>query len=246
VDRLASYFCDSKAEKLRRLAELRIRRVAAGRDCERIAPGLSLARVAGSERVDLGGSVFSLEVEGASTFTTTTGVVVHNCIPLDPFYLSWKAREYGVTPKFIELAGDVNVAMPGYVVEKLQLALNERGKAVKGSRVLILGLAYKKDIDDARESPAYEIMGLLHALGAEVTYHDPHILEIGTTRRHPDKRGLRSVALTPENLGAQDAVLLVTDHSAVDYAMVGQYAQLIIDTRGVYRHDHDGTNVVQS
>jgi UDP-N-acetyl-D-glucosamine dehydrogenase len=158
-----------------------------------------------------------------------------HCIPLDPFYLSWKAREYGVAPKFIELAGEVNVEMPGYVLQKLQLALNERGKPVKGSRVLVLGLAYKKDIDDPRESPAFEIIHRLLELGASVSYHDPHVPQAPRMRSWPELPAMESVALTPEALAATDAVLVVTDHSAVDYGLVARHASLIVDTRGVYR-----------
>jgi UDP-N-acetyl-D-mannosaminuronate dehydrogenase len=158
-----------------------------------------------------------------------------HCIPLDPFYLSWKAREVGVSTKFIELAGEVNVYMPRYVVEKLQHALNERAKPVKGSRVLILGIAYKRDIDDDRESPAYEILELLESLGAEVSYHDPHVPRIPPTRRHRSKAGLTSVPLTEATLKANDAVLIVTDHRAVDYGLVAQHAPLVIDTRGVFK-----------
>ncbi len=158
-----------------------------------------------------------------------------HCIPLDPFYLAWKAREYGASPKFIELAGDVNVAMPRYVIEKLQLALNGRGRAVQGSRILVLGLAYKKDIDDPRESPAFEIIDLLLGLGASVGYHDPHVALAPRMRTWPELPPMTSQPLTPEMLGAQDAVVLVTDHSAVDYAAVAKHAPLIVDTRGVYR-----------
>jgi UDP-N-acetyl-D-glucosamine dehydrogenase len=158
-----------------------------------------------------------------------------HCIPLDPFYLAWKAREFGVAPKFIELAGDVNVRMPHYVIEKLQHALNERGHAVKGSRILVLGLAYKKDIDDPRESPAFEIIELLRKLGASVSYHDPHVPEAPRMRTWPQLPPMSSQPLTPEVLGAQHAVVLVTDHSAVDYAAVARHAPLIVDTRGVYR-----------
>ena len=156
-----------------------------------------------------------------------------HCIPLDPFYLSWKAREVGVSTKFIELAGEVNVNMPRYVVEKLQRALNERGKSVKGSKILILGIAYKKDIDDDRESPAYEIIELFEALGAEVSYHDPHIPRIPPTRRHAARAGLASLPLTVATIAAHDAVILITDHRAVDYAMIRDHAQLVVDTRGV-------------
>jgi UDP-N-acetyl-D-glucosamine dehydrogenase len=158
-----------------------------------------------------------------------------HCIPLDPFYLAWKAREYGVTAKFIELAGEVNVQMPHYVVEKLQNALNERGKAVKGSRILVLGLAYKKDVEDVRESPAFEIIDALIHRGAAVSYHDPHVARVPRTRAWPDLTSLSSQALTPALLGAQDAVVIVTDHSAVDYDLVLRHAPLIIDSRGIYR-----------
>jgi len=158
-----------------------------------------------------------------------------HCIPLDPFYLSWKAREYGVTPKFIELAGEVNVQMPRYVVEKLQLALNRLRKPVKGSRILILGLAYKKDIDDPRESPAFEIVSALLELGAEVTYHDPHVPSAPRMRSWPNLPAMSSIPLTPETLRQTDAVVLVTDHAAVDYELVARHAPLIVDTRGVFR-----------
>jgi len=158
-----------------------------------------------------------------------------HCIPLDPFYLSWKARKYGVVPKFIELAGEINATMPRYVVHKLQEALDGLGKKINGSKVLVLGLAYKKDIDDTRESPAFEIIELLEELGANVSYHDPHVPIIPPTRRHPDKAGLRSLHLTGAVLESQDAIVLVTDHTAVDYTLVGRHARLIVDTRGVYR-----------
>ena len=166
-----------------------------------------------------------MEVEGASTFTTSKGIAVHNCIPLDPFYLAWKAREYGSSTKFIELAGEVNVRMPEYVVGKLQSALNARGLAVKGAKVLVLGLAYKKDIDDTRESPAFEIIELLADLGAAISVHDPHVPVIPETRRHPELAGQASLPLTPDVLAAHDAVVIVTDHSAVDYELVHEHAR---------------------
>jgi UDP-N-acetyl-D-glucosamine dehydrogenase len=160
-----------------------------------------------------------------------------HCIPLDPFYLSWKAREFGVTPKFIELAGEINVQMPHYVVEKLQAALNSRERPVNGSRILILGLAYKKDIDDPRESPAFEILEILHGLGARLAYHDPHVPVAPRMRRWPHLPRMESVSLTPQTLAECDAVVLVTDHTAVDYELVRRHAKLIIDTRGVYRDE---------
>ncbi len=167
-----------------------------------------------------------------------------HCIPLDPFYLSWKAREYGVTPKFIELAGEVNVQMPEYVISKLALALNERRKAARGSRILVLGIAYKKDIDDPRESPAFEIIEGLLKLGAEVSYHDPHVPKAPRMRSWPHLPPMTSAPLTEDVLKAQDAVVIVTDHSAVDYDAVVRHASLVIDTRGVYRTPRE--NVVKA
>ena len=167
-----------------------------------------------------------------------------HCIPLDPFYLSWKAREYGVTPKFIEIAGEVNVQMPEYVIGKVTLALNDRRKAARGSRILVLGIAYKKDIDDPRESPAFEIIEGLLRLGAEVSYHDPHVPKAPRMRSWPSLPAMASEPLTPEVLRRQDAVVIVTDHSAVDYAAVAQHASLIIDTRGIYRAPSE--NVVKA
>jgi UDP-N-acetyl-D-glucosamine dehydrogenase len=158
-----------------------------------------------------------------------------HCIPLDPFYLSWKAREYGHSTRFIELAGEVNVKMPEYVVQKLMLALNDRGRAMKGSKILVLGLAYKKDIDDPRESPAFEVIHALLRLGAAVAYHDPHVPRAPRMRSWPDLPELTSQPLTPEVLASHDATLVVTDHSAVDYELVARHAPLIVDTRGVYR-----------
>ena len=158
-----------------------------------------------------------------------------HCIPLDPFYLAWKAREYGVSTKFIEVAGEVNVRMPEYVVGKLQEALNERGRAVKGAQVLVLGLAYKKDIDDPRESPAFEVIHQLLKLGAQVSYHDPYVPEAPRMRSWPTLPAMTSRPLTPEVLRAADVALLVTDHSSVDYDLVLRHAPLIVDTRGVYR-----------
>jgi UDP-N-acetyl-D-glucosamine dehydrogenase len=167
-----------------------------------------------------------------------------HCIPLDPFYLAWKAREYGATTRFIELAGEVNVRMPEYVIDKLIGALNDRGRAVKGSRVLVLGLSYKRDIDDPRESPAFEIVDRLLRLGAEVRYHDPHVPVAPAMRSWPDLPALESVALTPAELEGCDAAIVVTDHAAVDYDLVARHAPLIVDTRGVYRQSRP--NVVKA
>ena len=158
-----------------------------------------------------------------------------HCIPLDPFYLSWKARECGIETKFIELAGEVNRRMPEYIISKLQHALNERGKSIKGSKLMILGLAYKKDINDDRESPAYRIIARLISLGAKISYHDPFVPKIRRLRQWPDGPELTSQPLTKKYIAAQDAVLIITDHTKVDYKLIAKNAKLIVDSRGVYR-----------
>ena len=153
-----------------------------------------------------------------------------HCIPIDPFYLTWKAREYGINTRFIELAGEINHYMPQWVVGKVADVLNERGKAIKGSRILVLGLAYKKNIDDTRESPAVEIMDLLQAKGAHIDYSDPHVPTF--PRKRDYHFDLQSVALTSESIASYDCLVLATDHDGFDYAQLLQHAQLIVDTRG--------------
>jgi UDP-N-acetyl-D-glucosamine dehydrogenase len=154
-----------------------------------------------------------------------------HCIPIDPFYLTWAARRVGVNTKFIELAGEVNTQMPNYVLQRVAMALNDHGKPLKGSNICILGVAYKRDVDDPRESPAFTILEALEAKGAVVSYHDPLIPALPTMRHHTIK--LRSAPLTAEMLSAQDAVVIVTDHSAVDYEFVVSHSRLVIDTRNV-------------
>ena len=158
-----------------------------------------------------------------------------HCIPIDPFYLAWKAREHGVTARFIELAGQTNVRTVEYVIERLTRALNERAKPVRGSRVLVLGLAYKRDVADPRESPAFELIHGLLGLGADVSYHDPHIPVAPRMRSWPDLEPMASQPLTAETLAGSDAVLIVTDHTDIDYRLVLEHAPLVIDTRGVCR-----------
>jgi UDP-N-acetyl-D-glucosamine dehydrogenase len=155
-----------------------------------------------------------------------------HCIPIDPFYLTWKAREYGVHTRFIELAGEINSAMPKWVIGKLADALNDRGRALRGSRVLVLGVAYKKNVDDPRESPCIELMELLQDKGAEIAYSDPHIPVFPRMREH--YFDLKSVELTSESLAAFDCVVIGTNHDLFDYALIKEHAKLIIDTRGVY------------
>lgn len=156
-----------------------------------------------------------------------------HCIPIDPFYLTWKAREYGVNTRFIELSGEVNQAMPEYVMSKLMDGLNEAGKALKGSRVLVMGIAYKKNVDDMRESPSVEIMELIEAKGGVVAYSDPHVPVFPKMREH--KFELNSETMNAENIASFDAIVLATDHDKFDYEMIKQHARLIIDSRGKYR-----------
>ena len=158
-----------------------------------------------------------------------------HCIPIDPFYLTWKAREHEIATRFIELAGEVNSAMPGYVVERLAAALDRQsGRGLNGAKVLLLGVAYKRNVDDQRESPGLRLMELLEARGVIVGYHDPWIPEIRPTRDHPTLIGRRSLDLSPCAIHAQDAVLVVTDHDAVDYKLVASHARLVVDTRNVF------------
>jgi UDP-N-acetyl-D-glucosamine dehydrogenase len=166
-----------------------------------------------------------------------------HCIPIDPFYLTWKAREYGVATRFIELAGEINSGMPTYVVHKVVDALNERGKAVKGARVLVLGAAYKRDTDDPRESPGLEIMEELMGKGAEVDYSDPHLPRLPFGRRH--RIDLTSVQISETSLAKYDAVLLVTDHSRFPYELIHRAASLIVDSRNAFRaRGFTGSHVV--
>jgi UDP-N-acetyl-D-glucosamine dehydrogenase len=157
-----------------------------------------------------------------------------HCIPIDPFYLTWKAREFDVATRFVELAGEINTAMPVRVVARALEALSERaGRAAKGSRMLVLGVAYKKNVDDTRESPAFKIMELLEKRGAQVEFHDPMVAEIPMTREHPEFAGRRSVPLTRDVVAGFDAAIICTDHDAVDYVNLVAWSRLVIDTRNV-------------
>ncbi len=167
---------------------------------------------------------------GFTPFYPGPGLGGH-CIPIDPFYLTWKAREFGVHARFIELAGEVNRAMPQYVVHRAMESLNTRGKAVKGSRILVLGLAYKANVDDMRESPTFELMDRFRDLGAEVDFHDPYIPVVGPTREHMAWAGRASVAWTPEILSSYDCVVISTNHGSFDLPTLAAHADLIIDTR---------------
>jgi UDP-N-acetyl-D-glucosamine dehydrogenase len=167
---------------------------------------------------------------GFTPFYPGPGLGGH-CIPIDPFYLTWKAREYGVHTRFIELAGEINRGMPDYVIHRSMEALNSRGKPVKGSKVLLLGLAYKANVDDMRESPTFALLDGFKRLGAEVSYYDPHVPVVGPTREHMDWAGVRSVEWNETTLRAQDCIVISTHHAAFDLEQLAAWSDLIIDTR---------------
>ena len=175
---------------------------------------------------------------GFQAFYPGPGLGGH-CIPIDPFYLSWVAKQYGMNTRFIELAGEVNTAMPSYVVSKVADALNDHGKPIKGSKVAILGMAYKKDVDDPRESPGFELMDMLLKKGAVVSYNDPLIPTLPTMRHWPHLR-MDSSPLTREYLSGQDAVLVATDHSAYDYGFITEFSRLVVDTRNATKYVREG------
>ena len=157
-----------------------------------------------------------------------------HCIPVDPYYLSWKAKEFDFSTRFIELAGEINTAMPYHVVESVSEALNKRRKALNGSKILVLGVAYKKDVDDLRESPSLKLIELLNDRGATVDYNDPYFAQLHKMR-HYDYSQKRSVPLDPKTLASYDCVLIATDHSSYDYASIVEAAQLVVDTRNATR-----------
>lgn len=164
-----------------------------------------------------------------------------HCIPIDPFYLTWKARQYGLHTRFIELAGEINSDMPNWVISKVVDVLNDRGKAIKGSKVLVLGITYKKNVDDLRESPAVRLMEILRDKGAEVAYSDPHVPVFPRVRQH--QFDLQSTLLNAQSIASFDLVLLATNHSQFDYSLIQKHAKVIVDTRGVYGRQ---ANVVKS
>ncbi len=173
---------------------------------------------------------------GFTAYYPGPGIGGH-CIPIDPFYLTWKAREFGLHTRFIELAGEVNAAMPQYVVDKVIAGLNARGKALNGARVLALGIAYKRDVDDMRESPSVFVMELLRDWGAIIDYSDSNVPVFPKMREH--QFDLRSVDLSPEVIASYDVTILLTDHNSFDYQMILENSRLLVDTRGRYREDHE-------
>jgi UDP-N-acetyl-D-glucosamine dehydrogenase len=175
---------------------------------------------------------------GFQAFYPGPGLGGH-CIPIDPFYLSWLARRHGMSTRFIELAGEINHSMPEYVVQRVAETLNRAAKPLRGSKIGVLGVAYKKDVDDPRESPSFRLMELLIAAGAVITYNDPHIPEL-PHMRHYHVPQMASQPLTPEWVSSQDCILIATDHSAYDYASIVQHARLVVDTRNATKEVRSG------
>jgi UDP-N-acetyl-D-glucosamine dehydrogenase len=178
---------------------------------------------------------------GYTPFYPGPGLGGH-CIPIDPFYLAWKAREYDFSARFIHLAGEINVSMPYYVIERTAEALNRGKKSLNGSKILVLGIAYKKNIDDERESPGYAIMNLLMEKGADVSYNDPWIPQLKPTRKYQFTK--QSVPVEPQTLADMDAVIIVTDHSAYDFSQIVKHARLVIDTRNATRGIDEGRDKI--
>jgi hypothetical protein len=235
IERLMGWL-GTKGERLGRYFSEN-RRLSSGRTFKRTAnlttvPVKSVRIEQPTEPVD----VFSIEVDSTHTFATSYGIYVHNCIPLDPHYLSWKARMHGFEARFISLAEEVNSRMPEHVVNLVVEGLNRHRKAANGSRVLVLGVAYKRDIDDVRESPAIAIVDLLQRKGADVAYHDPFIPELRPENHHTpvlESGPLFSVELTDLEIERADCIVVVTDHSQIDYERVLRLSRLVVDTRNV-------------
>jgi len=180
---------------------------------------------------------------GFQAFYPGPGLGGH-CIPIDPFYLTWLARKHGMTTRFIELAGEINTHMPDYVISRLMEFLNEQGRALRGSKIALLGMAYKKDVDDPRESPSFVLMEMLLARGAILTYNDPHVPSLPKMRHH-DVPDMDSSPLTPEHLAAQDCVLIATDHSAYDYDFIVQHSRMVLDTRNATKNVKAGREKIR-
>ena len=181
---------------------------------------------------------------GFQAFYPGPGLGGH-CIPIDPFYLTWLARKHGEQTRFIELAGEVNMHMPQYVISRLAEFLNDEQKPIRGSKIAILGMAYKKDIDDPRESPSFELMKLLLERGGVLTYNDPHVSTLPKMRHYPNMPAMSSQDLTAEYLAAQDCVLIATDHSAYDYDFIVRHSRLVLDTRNATKHVLNGRDKIR-
>jgi nucleotide sugar dehydrogenase len=234
VVQVFDWFLDRKGEKVRKYLN-GVRRKTKKRSGSEI-PSVKVKSIEVENVKNM--PVYSIEVDGTHTFAVGKGIYVHNCIPVDPFYLTWKAREYDFQTRFIELAGEINTYMPYYVVQKTIEALNRKEKSISGARILLLGLAYKKDVDDARESPAFKLMELFEEKGAVVDYNDPYIPLLPRTRKYK-ANSKQSVPLTEENLSKYDCVVIATDHSVYDPDFIVRHANLVVDTRGLIKDKNE-------
>jgi len=201
--------------------------------------GFITSRIKSIDRINLK-KVYSLEVEDTNTFVSSYGIISHNCIPLDPLYLSWKARQHGLEARFIELADEINSYMPHYVIDKTISILNKKKKPLKGSNILIIGVTYKKDINDVRESPALEIINSLIRKGGHVYCHDPLVSSFQVNGKK-----INTVKLTKENISISDLVIIITDHSDIDYKFVVDNAKLVFDTRNALKDFKNFKNIIK-
>lgn len=232
LEKLDGWFLDRKGEKYNNYFKFNLRKI---KRCKELKiPYTEVKRIEFEEVDDI--YVYSLEVENNHTFAVGSGIYVHNCIPIDPFYLSWKAKEYDFNVRFIELAGEINDEMPKYIVQLVMEALNKHKKAVNGSKILVIGVAYKPNIADPRESPALKIIPLLENLGGGIEYYDPYIPEIKVEDINTKKiKYMNSCILDENKVKDADCVLILTDHDGIDYGMIFNNAKLIVDTRNALR-----------
>jgi UDP-N-acetyl-D-glucosamine dehydrogenase len=217
-----------------------------GMDHTQLSESLQLLETSRA-RATAGGSLKSLAAPAARSWWSLDpgpGLGGHG-IPIDPFYLSWLARQHGEQTRFIELAGEINTHMPEYVVNRLAQFLNQQRKPINGTRIAILGVAYKKDIDDPRESPSFELLKILGARGAVLSYNDPHVPVLPRMRHYPNLPPMNSQELTAAYLAAQDCVVIATDHSAYDYDFIVQYSALVIDTRNATKNVTRGRDKIR-
>lgn len=230
IIKVSDWFIDKKGEKIKKYFENSIRKI--NKKTWSKIPSVKVKNIEYEEVSNV--PVYSMEVEDTHTFAVGKGIFVHNCIPIDPFYLSWKAKEYDFDVRFIELAGEINDNMPKYVVQLVMEALNKDKKAVNGSKIFVIGVSYKPNIADPRESPALKIIPEIERLGGIVEYHDPYISEVKINVNGKDKV-YRSSELTEEKVKNADCVLIVTDHDNVDYDLIFENAKRIVDTRNALR-----------
>lgn len=243
--RLTDFFEGAKRAELERYAAGR-RKVMPTKSFE-AHENFATVRVQATTREQGVHTVYSAEVADTHTFVTSYGILTHNCIPVDPYYLSWKAREYDFYTKFIELAAEVNQSMPFHVVNLISDAVSRQGKPLAGANVMVLGVAFKRDIDDARNSPAERVIELLISRGANVSYHDPYVpkFHVGDSVFHRAPHALENRALTPESVRAADAVVVITGHHNVDYDMVLTHARCVVDTTNVTMGKARATRVIR-